>query len=612
MPGRARAVVIAIGIVAVLVLGAVLLPSLMRPMVIGRIQSTARQRGMNASWSAMHFTFPARAAFDDLVVTRLQGGDTVLTARTLQARVSPWSVLRARPEIAALRIQHATLQVGTRSADLPDTTFDEKPGRRDDPARLARVRRSAASIAQMLTRSNRALPGINFENVTVRPAPGADQLWGGVHLDRLDHLPTLGGSRAVIAGTLLGDAPVPFHGSLERTRDQRVRGTLEFAIPNSAGGQATPLRIALDAALAYGRAPRAVELKGGSHVRIGDIDLRLAGRVEEGGPRFTVQLAADSLSESRVKSSLPPATLGPLTGLAVRGTFDYRLDLDLDLAQPDSTRFRADVIPHGLALDPMRSTLRLTGLDQPFIAHIHLPRGRIVDRDLSAANPHFRPLGEITSALAMSVVTNEDGGFFRHRGFNTGAVQEAIGENLRSASFRRGAGTITMQIARNLWLGHERTLARKGQEVVLAWMLEHLTGLPKERLLEIYLNIIEWGPNVHGADEAANFYFDRDAGHLSLSESLFLATLVPSPGRWRQRFDANGELRPYVKSQMHFIGRAMVAKGWLSPEALPPSEELGVELYGPAHRILFPDEEPEMVAEPNLLRRLWTRVSGGR
>src|SRR6185295_3239368 len=162
------------------------------------------------------------------------------------------------------------------------------------------------------------------------------------------------------------------------------------------------------------------------------------------------------------------------------------------------------------------------------------------------------------------------GGFFRHRGFNTGAVQEAIGENLRSASFRRGAGTITMQLARNLWLGHERTLSRKGQEVVLAWMLEHLTGFSKERLLEIYLNIIEWGPGVHGADEAANFYFDKDAGSLSLDEALFLATLVPSPGRWRQRLDADGHLRSYVKAQMHFIGRAMVAKGWLAPESLPP------------------------------------------
>jgi hypothetical protein len=611
MPGRVRAVTIAIGL-ALIVGGAVFLLAWMRPIVSGRIRTAARQRGFAVSWQAMKMSFPTRASFDRLVVTRLAGGDTILTARSLEARVAFGSLLRAHPEIAGLRIEHATFQVGGRAADLPDSLIDEPaPKRRDDPARLARVRRSATALAQMLTRSSRALPGLGFEDVTVRPTPGADQLWGGVHIERLDHVPEGGGSKAVIAGTLLGEFPVPFHGTLKRTRDQRVRGQIDFTIPDRNGG-AAPLRLALDAALVYDRAHRAVELRDNSRVRIGDIDLRLGGRVEEQGPHFTVRLAADDLSEQRVKASLPPATLGPLTGLALRGTWDYRLEADLDLDHPDSTRFRADVIPHGLALDPMRSTLRLTGLDQPFQARIHLPRDRIVVRDLSPANPHFRPLGSIASDLVLAVVTNEDGGFFRHRGFNTGAVQEAIGENLRSASFRRGAGTITMQIARNLWLGHERTLSRKGQEVVLAWVLEHLTGLPKERLLEIYLNIIEWGPGVHGADEAASFYFDTDAGHLSLEESLFLSTLVPSPARWRQRLDADGHVRPYVRAQMHFIGRAMVAKGWLSAEDLPPSEDLDVRIRGAAHQIVFPEGEPEMVAEPNWLRRLWTSVGRGR
>jgi membrane peptidoglycan carboxypeptidase len=102
------------------------------------------------------------------------------------------------------------------------------------------------------------------------------------------------------------------------------------------------------------------------------------------------------------------------------------------------------------------------------------------------------------------------------------------------------------------------------------------------------LNIIEWGPGIHGADEAARFYFDRDAHDLTLDQSLFLATVIPSPGRWRGRFDANGALRSYVKAQMHFIGRAMMAKGWLPAEALPPADSLHVELAGPAREILFP------------------------
>ena len=210
-------------------------------------------------------------------------------------------------------------------------------------------------------------------------------------------------------------------------------------------------------------------------------------------------------------------------------------------------------------------------------------------RELSVNNPHFRTVDTISPDLVHAVVTNEDGGFFRHRGFNTEAMKHAIAENLKAGAYRRGAGTITMQLARNLYTGHARTLSRKGQEIVLAWILEHLTGVSKDRLLEIYLNIIEWGPGIHGADEAARFYFDRDAHDLTLEQSLFLATVIPSPSRWRWRLDSNGAARGYVKAQMHFIGRAMIAKGWLQPEALPPADSLRVELAGPAREFFLPD-----------------------
>jgi membrane peptidoglycan carboxypeptidase len=244
------------------------------------------------------------------------------------------------------------------------------------------------------------------------------------------------------------------------------------------------------------------------------------------------------------------------------------------------------VIPHGLSLDPAGTRLRLLGLDQPFVASIHLPHDRVVSRDLSDANPFFRPLDAIAPALVYAVVTNEDGGFFHHRGFNLEAMRGAIIENLRAGAFRRGAGTITMQLARNLYLGHERTLSRKFREVVLAWTLEHLSGVSKQRLLEIYFNIIEWGPDVHGAGEAAHYYFDRDPARLSVDEALFLATVVPAPTKWRYRFDAAGELRPFERAQMHFIGRAMIAKGWLAPEGLPAAETLRVELRGAAREAL--------------------------
>jgi membrane peptidoglycan carboxypeptidase len=145
-----------------------------------------------------------------------------------------------------------------------------------------------------------------------------------------------------------------------------------------------------------------------------------------------------------------------------------------------------------------------------------------------------------------------------------------------------------MQLARNLFLGHRRTLSRKGQEVVLAWMLEHMTGLGKDRLLEIYLNIIEWGPGVHGADEAARFYFDKDAADLTLDEALFLTVIVPSPSRWRSRVNPDGTLRPWARAQMAYIARKMVSRDWLAPEQVPTAEGLSITLRGEAARAFAP------------------------
>jgi membrane peptidoglycan carboxypeptidase len=161
-------------------------------------------------------------------------------------------------------------------------------------------------------------------------------------------------------------------------------------------------------------------------------------------------------------------------------------------------------------------------------------------------------------------------------------VRRSIADNVRAGAWRRGAGTITMQLVRNLYLGHDRTLSRKAREVVLAWVLEHLSGVSKERMLEIYLNIVEWGPGVCGADEAARYYFGHGARALPVSEAIFLATVLPSPARWHWRFSPDGALRPYEREQMHFIGRAMQRRGWLGENDLPPADSLRVELRGPA------------------------------
>jgi monofunctional biosynthetic peptidoglycan transglycosylase len=128
------------------------------------------------------------------------------------------------------------------------------------------------------------------------------------------------------------------------------------------------------------------------------------------------------------------------------------------------------------------------------------------------------PLRRISPWLQKAVVASEDARFFAHDGVD--AVE--AGEALRG----RGASTITQQLAKNLWLGEERTLWRKLKEVLLARRLE---ALGKERILELYLNVVEWGPGLYGAEAAARTWFKKPAAELLPEEAAVLAAMLPAP-----------------------------------------------------------------------------------
>jgi hypothetical protein len=552
----------------VLLLVGALVPRWVAGFAGARLHHEASTRGYAASWTRARFEWSGRLALRDFTLTRASDGDTVFDAESLAVALDPWRF--PRPRIREIQIAHAHAHLGRAPVDAD--TLEPEPEPRDrhiDPRRAQRLRDTAALLARLALTPARRLPALTLHDVTLQAPLGADGATGGARLDWLESRPESGGMRLAAVGAILGAHELPFEASLRHASDDRVRAAWRVTYPDGGDGRPADVMVVLDGAITQDRRSGVVTVHDTTRVTLGKIAMRLGARVEQRGPRFAFDVTATDLTEQKLRQSLPPAVLGPLLDVGVDGSWDYRLAFDLDLAQPDSVRLLADVTPHGLALDPERTRLRLLGLDQPFLAQIHLPHDRIVTRELSAENPCYRPLDAIAPTLTSAVMTNEDGGFFHHRGFNT--------------------DTITMQLARNLYLGHERTVSRKFREVVLAWILEHLAGVSKERLLEIYLNIIEWGPGVHGACEAARYYFDRDPADLTIDQSLFLATVVPAPTKWRYRFDAAGGLRSFERAQMHFIGRAMVAKGWLDPAALPPADSLRVELHGQAREVLLPD-----------------------
>ncbi len=569
------------------------LPMLGARVAAARLRAAAAQRDLSADWQSLRVSPFGLCHIANLSLTSAPG-DTVLGAREIEVGVSLGSLLLFKPRLSRLALHDVRVRARTSPPADADTLAPEDEVLAPEATRRAhalRLQRAVDSMVRLLLAPARSLPPVELERMTLETSAEPDAF--GITLDRLMLSHARDVSRITLSGKLHSEREVAFTGALTYGGDDRLEGSASFVSPRPVDDAPETLAVALAGTVRQDRREGRLTLADDTRLTVGNIRFRLSGTVQRAGPRFTLAMATDSVTQEQIRSSIPSLMLGRLNDVSVRGAFDYRLDVDLDFDRPEDMEFRADVLPNGLRLDPAGTRLRLAGLDAPFVAAIHLPRDRVEHRDLSPANPHFRPLEAIDSVLTWSVITNEDGGYFRHRGFNMEAVKASVAENIRAGAYRRGAGTITMQLARNLYLGHDRTLSRKLQEVVLAWILEHLSGASKRRLLEIYLNIIEWGPEVHGADEAAHYYFGHDAGVVTTAEALFLATVIPAPRKWRWRFDDAGALRPYARDQMHFIGRAMIAKGVLAPEALPAADSLRVTLNGPAREVLFPVSTPD-------------------
>ena len=138
------------------------------------------------------------------------------------------------------------------------------------------------------------------------------------------------------------------------------------------------------------------------------------------------------------------------------------------------------------------------------------------------------PLGEISPWLRRAVVVSEDALFCSNYGFDFGEIKEAI-ERARAGRRLRGASTISQQTAKNLLLWPGRSFLRKGLEAYVTVLLE--LGWPKSRILEVYLNVIEWGPGIYGAEEAAQAHFGKPAAALTRHEAAILAAILPNPRR---------------------------------------------------------------------------------
>jgi monofunctional glycosyltransferase len=159
---------------------------------------------------------------------------------------------------------------------------------------------------------------------------------------------------------------------------------------------------------------------------------------------------------------------------------------------------------------------------------------------------HWVPYGRISVNLKRAVIAAEDQRFLDHGGFDLEAIEKAYEKNARKGRIIRGASTISQQLARNLFLSPRRTYWRKADEAVITLMIEVVLG--KRRILELYLNVIEWGDGIYGAEAAAQHYYEEPAADLDPEEAAHLAAMIPSP-----RFYTSNPSTPYLEERAEIL-----------------------------------------------------------
>lgn len=262
--------------------------------------------------------------------------------------------------------------------------------------------------------------------------------------------------------------------------------------------------------------------------------------------------------------SLPDGLFSEIQGLQTKGKLIYSLNFMMNLDKPDSIILDSKLDKKDFAIVKYGNA-DFRKMNGSFLHEVY-EKGRLVRTFIvGPENPDFTPLDQISPYIKYCVLTSEDGDFFYHHGFNQDAFKNSISLNFKEKRFARGGSTISMQLVKNVFLSRKKTIARKLEEMIIVWMIENLRLSSKDRMFEVYMNIIEWGPDIYGVKEASRFYFNKLPSQLNLKESIYLSSIIPRPKGFKYTFDTAGHLRDYYAGYYRLLTGIMLRRNQITP-----------------------------------------------
>lgn len=369
----------------------------------------------------------------------------------------------------------------------------------------------------------------------------------------------------------------------EKTAELEGEGQLTNLVvqnPALAHGPIGPMDLSMGGRLevhAIDLASRAFEVRvSDARIGLGDVEADLNAFVDTRPDvgRIRANVSTGRIEAPALVAAIPKGLLPLLEPIEAEGRLSFKAALEIDRQALKKTKLSADLDLKRIKSVQLNERIDFEALRDVFTTRFEMP-GEEEDevitlvRETGPNSSRWTPLDQITPLLPLAVVTQEDGGFYRHGGVSMFHLRGSLVRNLERKRFARGGSTLTMQLARNLFLHRKKTLARKLQEIILAWALEQT--FEKDELITLYLNVVEFGPEIFGIKDAAAHYFAATPAALTPAQVAWIVRLLPAPRKYYPQF----EKRKLTKGHTRSINRLLallVDRGHLAAVEHTPIE----------------------------------------